>query len=823
MILDAADKKMHVKDIWSVLVSKSGTVWAGTNSGLIKINPDKKIFSRFVPEYLDRDGRKLNDVIGICEDSNNMLWIVTWGGPVLLFNPVSESFAPADQTEGMAQLKNLRSVNIIFEDSKKRIWIGTDRKGLICWNRINQEFHYYNHKDSDPLSISSDQVLSIYESSDHSIWIGTINNYLNKFDEKHDNFIRFGQKAGITDALIQSIIEEKGGNIWLGTSNGLFQFNYKDSIVRTFDVFDGLPENIIYGNLIYSRSLNKIIFPSTSSLVTFNPENLNDQQFYSQVFISNIRLYDKLLANVESLGNSAQINLRPQDNFVSIEFNAIEFLHPGKVKYFYKLTGFNSDWVDNGDKRSVSFSNLTGGNYTLMVKCINADGVWSRPAMLTITKHPHLMETPWFRLFAAFLVASLIVGYIRFRVTGLRKQKIQLENVVELRTKQYKAETERAERSEKFKEEFLANMSHEIRTPMNAVVGLSNLLLATNLNEKQKHYMDAIRESSGNLMVILNDILDLSKIEAGKIEFEQIEFRVRKVVKNVEDILRLKAEEKSLFLKSIIQPEIPDLLLGDPTRLNQVLTNLTGNAIKFTEKGGVTISVERKAQTGENIRLVFKIIDTGIGIPVDRQGKIFESFEQAAADTTRKFGGTGLGLSISKKLVELQGGKIEVKSTPGIGSEFSFDMLYQLLVQEPEKIKESELQINPSEFNGIKVLIVEDNEFNQMVAVDTLLAFNEKINVDVAESGNAALNILKDKKYDVILMDIQMPEMNGYEVTGYIRNSANGLNKFTPIIAMTANASKAEIEKCFAASMNEYVSKPFEPGNLFQKIFKVLK
>jgi len=380
---------------------------------------------------------------------------------------------------------------------------------------------------------------------------------------------------------------------------------------------------------------------------------------------------------------------------------------------------------------------------------------------------------------------------------------------------------EHAENSERFKQQFLANMSHEIRTPMNSIVGVTNLLVNSPLNDGQKKYLNVIRKSAENLLVIINDILDLSKIEAGKMEFEQTPFLVSDVLDTAYHTMLFRAEEKKLDFKLDIHDDVPKALIGDPVRLTQVLINLSGNAIKFTENGSVTIRVrlKNKNKNEESADVEFSVIDTGIGIPEDKLGKIFESFSQASSDTTRKYGGTGLGLTISKQLIELQGGAIQVTSTMGQGTSFSFHLAYQIgKTEDVGKAVVQESDASPSELKGIHILLVEDNPFNQMVAVDTLTDLVKEINIDVADNGKIALDMLAKKDYDILLMDVQMPEMDGFEATQRIRTTFDAPKRNTPIMAMTANVTLDEVEKCFESGMDQYISKPFAQQDLINKI-----
>ncbi len=403
--------------------------------------------------------------------------------------------------------------------------------------------------------------------------------------------------------------------------------------------------------------------------------------------------------------------------------------------------------------------------------------------------------------------------FAKLRYTRKTQKLLQQKNEI------IEAEKEKALASEKAKHQFLANMSHEIRTPMNAIKGMTDILIRRNPNDDQKEYLDGIKQSSDSLLVIINDILDISKIEAGKVELENEPFSVNELLNNVHTIMQFKAEEKGLELKK----EMPSAALyvsGDANRLRQILINLIGNAIKFTEKGLVTTTIKSEL-AGDKQNLHFTVSDTGIGVDEDRMGKIFESFEQAYSDTSRKFGGTGLGLSISKKLVELHNGKIWVESEKGKGSQFHFIIPYAMAEAKIDVIATEDVNTNVADtLKGIRILLVEDNAFNVVVAQEELEDAIEGVQIEVAENGLIAVEKLKSSLFDIILMDVQMPVMNGFEATQAIRNM-DSEKANTPIIAMTANVLKEEVEFCYVAGMNDFIGKPFDTEELLNKIYNL--
>ncbi len=831
IIYDSQQKKSHrikalaTHQIYCIQKDDKGNFWMGTNSGVtcirgsdlflsggkeITVNVDCPIRTLKKNTLSPGNSIQSNLVFSILQDHAGRLWIGTGQG-LSYMDIATEKITHVDLNPNNTSLFAERIIRSLLLDVKNQLWIATDG-GLFQYNLSTNFFQKINGASTDSTALPGARIVCFHCDFQNHLWVGTNGGGLCVYDPASNSFHTFSEKDGLGGNMVQSIQSDPSGNLWISTNKGLSRFDVQKKVFANYDLKDGLSDHQFNPGASMITSDGFIFFGSENGYNSFHPDSIKMNSVIPPVVITDFKVFDKSLFYDDSvmrslLLTSEEINLKFSQNSFSFEFAALNYIGSQKNQYAVMLDGFDNNWKQLGSRNFISYTNLDPGCYTLRVKASNNDNVWNETGIsIPIVITPPFFRTWWFRVALVLAISLLIYVYYREHIRSIENKK----------------QKELALRQTELKEQFLANMSHEIRTPLNAIMGMTRLLHEKDPKPKQMKYLNAITQSSEHLLVLINDILDFSKIEAGKIELENIPFSIRDAINNVHTTLRFKAEEKGLTFSARISPEVPSAIIGDPVRLSQVLINLAGNAIKFTANGSVMITCSAEIVSKEQSRLTFQVIDTGVGIAEESIGKIFDSFTQENSSVSREFGGTGLGLAISKRLVEMHGGAFDVSSVKGEGSTFSISVPYAI-AKEEAVVKEIET-IDPSmrsKLTDLRVLLVDDNHFNQLVAIDTLELELSGVTVDVAENGEEAIEQINQKHYDIVLMDVQMPVMNGLDATRAIRQMPSPKNQ-TRIIAMTASAMKTEVERCFAAGMDDFVAKPFNTIELLKKMSRLV-
>ncbi|MBS4096710.1 MAG: diguanylate cyclase [Sulfuricella sp.] len=825
----------------SVFLASNGVLWAATPSGLNRLDVAAGRFR--VVHFGDSASDFINTIIPSRDGS---LWLGTAGG-LIRFEPKSGavirkySHDPSDPHS-----RSVNSTSVVLEDRAGQAWAGGwySPGGLDLLDSATGRFRHFRRDPQNPASLQDDIINTLFEDNRGTLWVAT-GKGLNQLVFEPGGRVRFrlySVKEGVASNSIGAIKEDAAGQIWMATKAGLSRLDPGSGKISNFFPSEGIADGGFFSGAAYRAQDGTLYFGGYQGLTIVRPEEVRLATKPPIVVLTGIGVPSGLLhddqreENVSlegKVGHPKSLTLSWRESLFSLEFSALHYADPRRNRYAYRLEGFDRDWVEtDATHRTATYTNLDPGEYVFRVKASNHKGVWNETGLtLPITITPPFWKTGWFRLIVALLLLALGAAAYRWRINRLKRTQFRLEQLVRESTRQlaeknnelseaYQAlvvTRDEALRASAAKSEFLANMSHEIRTPMNAIVGMTQLALQNELAPKLRNYLEKVDGAAKWLLGIINDILDFSKIEAGKVEFEHRVFFLDGVVARLKDMLAIRAQGKGLLLCFEVGSDVPRVLVGDAMRLGQVLTNLVNNAIKFTEKGEISVAIRRVANKTEGVWLHFSVRDSGVGLSEEQCQRLFSPFTQADSSTTRKYGGTGLGLSISKRLVEMMEGEIGVESRLGVGSTFFFTARFD---EEPEQAEpQTEQPVLPDvaqSLRGARLLLVEDNAVNQELALELLN--NVGIHVDVANNGVEALDRLEHTHYDGVLMDCQMPVMDGFEATRKIRADARFAN--LPVIAMSAGVTVEDREMCRKSGMNDYIAKPIYTNTLFSTLVR---
>ncbi len=840
--------------VWSAYEDSAGTLWFGTGEhGLLRLREGR------VDAFTTAQGLPDDRVRPLLEDGEGGLWIGTRGG--LAHRHADGRIETWTRRQGLPD----DYVLALFRDRGAILWIGTvhglarlqdGRMQDVTPNGLPSDAVYFVQRDRGGTLLAGTrqglfreaggrfelvpgapvgQVFAAHEDAEGTLWLGTSQNGL--WRRRQGRWTVFLPRDGMPESTAFHILEDTEGRFWMTSDLGIYRVRRADLDAFAEGRIPRIP-SVLYGEAdgmkgaecaggnkpgVLAARDGRYWFPTTRGFAITDPRNVQGNRRPPPIAI------EEILSDGQRIPWTPGVPLKLPLGRRNLEIHTavLSLLDPERAHLSYRLEGFQPGWIEAGPDRRAVYTNLPAGSYTFRAVGSNGDGVWNNEGTrLAVIIPEYFWETSWFAAGSVGLLLLLGIGAGRLRLRTMRRRQLELARLVEERTLDLRREKARAEQASRAKSDFLANMSHEIRTPLNAVLGMTSMLLGTPLSIRQRDCVETIRHSGGALLSVINDILDVSKIEAGALEIELIPFLLSDGIEDALEMVRPKAATKGLSLVRRIGDGVPEAIASDAARLRQILVNLLDNAVKFTESGEVSLDVELvppvetgpdtpdtpdtpdapdtpKEDGGEEIELRFTVRDSGIGIPPERLDRLFQPFSQADSSTTRLYGGTGLGLVISRRLAEHLGGRMWVESTPGHGSAFSFTVRCRPAEAAPRF--QTPVAAPLGGILPLRILLAEDNSVNQKVALLMLERLGYR--ADVAGDGYEALAAVRRQQYDLVLMDVHMPGMDGLEATRHIRAEVPADHQ-PHIVAITANVLYEHREACLAAGMNDFLAKP---------------